>query len=165
LELNLLEFFDLMIETCRIQNTYLADTDGEERWENVLELRTVAEQYEDLPPASGLAAFLEGVALVADVDSLDESKEATVMITLHQAKGLEFRLFLLSYGKKVSSRISNHFDDPAQMEEERRLCYVRHHPCKKKSLPGTSVPVVNLMGGHLVNDASRFLTDIQGLLS
>ena len=49
----------------------LSEEEGDERWDNVMELRTVAEQYQGLPPADGLSSFLEGVALVSDVDELE----------------------------------------------------------------------------------------------
>jgi DNA helicase II / ATP-dependent DNA helicase PcrA len=159
IELNLLEFFDLVVESAGFQKYLSTDTDGEERWENILELRTVAEQYKDLSPAGGLAAFLEGVALVADIDSLDERKDATVMITLHQAKGLEFPIvFIVGMEEGVLPHIKS-FDDPAQMEEERRLCYVGITRAKRKVYLVRAFRR-NLMGGSLVNDASRFLIDI-----
>src|SRR5205807_2232594 len=63
------------------------------RWSNVQELRNKAQSYDELAPENGLAAFLEDVSLVQDVDQLDESGapgEAVTLITLHAAKGLEY---------------------------------------------------------------------------
>src|SRR5207237_6441457 len=67
--------------------------EGEERWANVQELRSKAQNYDELAPESALSAFLEDVSLVQDVDQLDEQGnrgEAVTLITLHAAKGLEF---------------------------------------------------------------------------
>jgi DNA helicase-2/ATP-dependent DNA helicase PcrA len=123
-ERSLLELFDLVTTHTGYREYLLAQPDGEERWENILELRTVAQQYRNLPPAESLTAFLEGVALVSDVDGLDETVDAVTLITLHQAKGLEFPVvFIVGMEEGVLPHFRS-FDDPAQMEEERRLCYV-----------------------------------------
>ncbi len=157
-ELDIVDLFDLVVERSGYKES-LKEADAEERWENVLELRTVAQQYRDLKPTEGLAAFLEGVALVSDVDSLDESVRGVTLITLHQAKGLEFPVvFIVGMEEGLLPHFRS-FDDPAQMEEERRLCYVGVTRAKKK------VYLVhafrrNLMGRSLVSQPSRFLSDI-----
>jgi DNA helicase-2/ATP-dependent DNA helicase PcrA len=157
--INLVELFDQVIEQSGYKKYLSEDKDGEERWENVLELRTVAETYRDLPPPDGLSAFLEGVTLVADVDSLDGSVDAVTLITLHQAKGLEFPVvFIVGMEEGVLPHIRS-FDDPAQMEEERRLCYVGVTRAKRKVYLIRAFRR-NLMGGSLVNEPSRFLADI-----
>ena len=79
-----------MLEHTGYKDYLLEAEDGEDRWENVLELRTVANDYRHLEPAEGLSQFLEGVALVTDVDSYDEKLDAVTLLTLHSAKGLEF---------------------------------------------------------------------------
>jgi len=70
-EVNLVDLLDLVIAHAGYKQYLLAEPQGDERWETVMELRTVAEEHRDLPPPEGLSAFLEGVALVSDVDSLD----------------------------------------------------------------------------------------------
>jgi len=98
--------------------------EGEERWQNILELRTVARDYAAMEPLEGLAAFLTNVALVADVDMLQEGGDAVTMLTLHAAKGLEFNaVFLVGLDQGVFPH-SRCLNEPDQMEEERRLCYV-----------------------------------------
>ena len=87
-ELNLVDLLDLVVERSNYRGYILGGVDGEERWGNILELRTVAQEYQDLEPPDGLADFLEGVTLVADVDGLDESVSTVTLITLHLAKGL-----------------------------------------------------------------------------
>ncbi|MDH5695189.1 MAG: UvrD-helicase domain-containing protein, partial [Dehalococcoidia bacterium] len=89
-KLNLLDLFDLVIKRTGYEDYILSGKNGEERWDNILELRTVAHEYRDLKPREGLATFLEGVTLVSDVDGLDETVDAVTLVTLHQAKGLEF---------------------------------------------------------------------------
>ena len=158
-ELNLIDLFDLTIERSGYREYLLAQPDGEERWDNILELRTVAQQYSDFEPGEGLTAFLEGVALVSDIDGLDESVAAVTLITLHQAKGLEFPMVFIV---GMEDGILPHFrslDDPAQVEEERRLCYVGI------TRAGDRVYLIrafrrSLMGRSAVNNPSRFLDDI-----
>jgi DNA helicase II / ATP-dependent DNA helicase PcrA len=158
-ELPILEFFDTVAEKTGYRKYLSGETDGEERWENVLELRTVAAQYKDSPPPEGLSALLEGITLVADIDSLDQTIDAVTLITLHQAKGLEFPvIFMVGMEEGVLPHIKS-FDDPAQMEEERRLCYVGLTRAKSKVYLVRAFRR-NLMGGSLVNEASRFLKDI-----
>jgi DNA helicase-2/ATP-dependent DNA helicase PcrA len=158
-ELNTVELFDLLVENIGYKKYLEGMPDGEERWENVLELRGVAQDYRDLSPQEGLAAFLEGVALVSDVDSLEDKRETVTLITLHQAKGLEFpAVFIVG----MEDGILPHFksiEDPTQLEEERRLCYVGI------TRAGKRVYLVrafrrHLMGSSTVNRPSRFLRDI-----
>ncbi len=164
-ELNLVDLFDLVIERSGYKAYILSGTDGEERWDNVLELRTVAQEYRSLKPSEGLAAFLEGVTLVSDVDGLDESISAVTLITLHQAKGLEFPVvFIVGMEEGLLPHFRS-FDDPEQMEEERRLCYVGVTRAEQKVYLVRAFRR-NLMGRSLVSQPSRFLSDIpQHLIS
>jgi DNA helicase-2/ATP-dependent DNA helicase PcrA len=101
--------------------------EGEERWANVQELRTKAQNYDELAPTNGLSAFLEDVSLVQDVDQLDENGatgDAVTLITLHAAKGLEFPyVFLVGLEEGVLPH-QRSIEDARQLEEERRLFYV-----------------------------------------
>ena len=97
---------------------------AQERWENIMELRQVAQDFHDLEPPQGLHAMLEQFALVADVDNYDEATEAMTLITLHQAKGLEFLVVFLVGMEEELLPHSRSMNDQAQLEEERRLCYV-----------------------------------------
>ncbi|MBI4498657.1 MAG: UvrD-helicase domain-containing protein, partial [Chloroflexi bacterium] len=135
------------------------DEDGEERWENIQELRAVASQYAGLPPGQALTTFLEEVALVADVDSLDDQADAVVLITLHAAKGLEFPVvFIVGMEDGLFPHLRS-LDDPNQMEEERRLCYVGITRAKER-LYLVRAFRRNLMGNSVPNPPSRFLKDI-----
>jgi len=158
-ELNLVDLFDLVIKRIGYEEYLLSLPDGEERWDNILELRTVSQQYRDLKPPDGLAAFLEGVALVSDVDGLDETVDGVTLITLHQAKGLEFPVvFIVGMEDGILPHVRS-FDDPAQMEEERRLCYVGVTRAKQKVYLVRAFRR-SLMGSSTVNRPSRFLQDI-----
>jgi len=158
-EMNLVELFDHIVENSGYREYVQNLADGEERWENILELRTVAQQYRDLPPPDGLSAFLEGVTLVSDVDSLDEQIDAATLITLHQAKGLEFPVvFIVGVEDGILPHIRS-FDDPDQMEEERRLCYVGITRAKKKVYLVRAFRR-SFMGSSNINQPSRFLQDI-----
>src|SRR5205085_5034409 len=70
--------------------------EGVERWANVSELIGFAAEYKDVPPPDGLYQFLENVALVSDVDTLDDNAQGVTLITLHQVKGLEFEVVFMA---------------------------------------------------------------------
>ncbi len=158
-EANLVELFDHIVGRSGYREYVQNMTDGEERWENILELRTVAQQYRDLSLPEGLSSFLEGVTLVADVDSLDGRIDATTLITLHQAKGLEFPVvFIVGMEDGILPHIRS-FDDAGQMEEERRLCYVGITRAKKRVYLVRAFRRA-FMGSSNINQPSRFLKDI-----
>jgi DNA helicase-2/ATP-dependent DNA helicase PcrA len=133
--------------------------DGEERWENVQELMNVAAQYDGLEPGSALSALLENVALVADTDEYEEKVDAVTLITLHAAKGLEFPVVFIVGMEEGILPHKRSYDDPAQMEEERRLCYVGITRCKER-LYLLRAFRRHYMGMSNHNPASRFLKDI-----
>jgi hypothetical protein len=121
-ELSVLQLFDTIVERISYRG-YLIDgsEEGEERWDNVLELRATAAGR----PEQSLAEFLQDVALMSDQDTLagDEGK-GTVLLTLHAAKGLEFPVvFILGLDEGLLPH-QRSFDDPEAMHEERRLMYV-----------------------------------------
>ena len=159
LELNLADLLDLVLDKTGYKKYTLEGADGEERWDNILELRTVAAGYKDLEPREALAAFLEEVALVSDVDELDEKVDAVTLITLHQAKGLEFPVvFIVGMEEGVLPHFKS-LPDPEQMEEERRLCYVGITRAKEKVYLVYTLRR-SLMGSSAHNPPSRFLKDI-----
>ena len=123
--LDLVELIDLVLERTGYGDYVRQELDqGESRWENVLELRVTARDYLMLGERESVTAFLENVSLVSDVDSFEEQSELVTLITLHQAKGLEFPVvFIVGMEEGLLPHIRS-MDDPAQMEEERRLCYV-----------------------------------------
>ena len=124
-EVDVVELLDTLLERIKYHG-YLQEKieHPDERWENVMELRGVAQEFEDLDPPEGLLALLERFALVADVDNYEEGEEGLTLITLHQAKGLEFPVVFLVGMEEGMLPHFRSFDDEAQIAEERRLCYV-----------------------------------------
>ncbi len=98
--------------------------DAETRIENVEELINAAHAFVENSEEKTLAAFLEEVALVADVDNLDTEAGALTLMTLHNAKGLEYDVVLMAGMEEGLFPHFNSIDDPAAVEEERRLFYV-----------------------------------------
>ena len=98
--------------------------DGEERWANLLELRSVTTRYDDLSPEDALDRLLEETALVADQDSYEGDADAVTLITLHAAKGLEFPVVFIAGLEEGLFPHSRALDDEQELEEERRLAYV-----------------------------------------
>jgi len=141
---------------------YLQDggEDAQDRIENVLELRSLMAEYEDVGgDQSDLATFLQDVALIADVDELREGAPAVTLITLHAAKGLEFPVvFLIGLEEGVLPHIRS-FDDPRQMEEERRLCYVGMTRAMDLLYMSRSYRRFSF-GQSAANPPSRFLADV-----
>ncbi len=136
-------------------NDYLNDgtPSAESRLENVAELVGVAKTYNDL----GLAGFLEEVALVSSADVT--SGQATTLMTLHAAKGLEFPVvFMVGMEEGIFPGSRAEFD-PATMEEERRLCYVGMTRARSELIL-TFASSRLLYGSRQYNQPSRFLSDI-----
>ncbi|MFM8320804.1 MAG: ATP-dependent helicase [Chloroflexota bacterium] len=116
-----LGLMDRVIEDIDYQS-YINDgtEEGRDRWENVMELRRLAADYQN----EGLQAFLERVALVSDQDTLEGGANAPTLLTLHAAKGLEFPVVFLVGLNDGTLPHTRSFDDPEAMLEERRLLYV-----------------------------------------
>ena len=102
------------------------EIEAQTRLENIEELVNKAVSYEEDSEHPTLDEFLEQVALVADIDSMDESEERVTLMTLHSAKGLGFsKVYLAGMEDGLfPSMMSINADDRTELEEERRLCYV-----------------------------------------
>lgn len=155
-QLTPLELMDQIIEDSGYRLFIDDGTDeGNDRWENVMELRRLAGEFKEL----GIDAFLERVALVSDQDTLDSSADVPTLLTLHAAKGLEFpNVIIVGLSDGTLPHIRS-IDEPEGRQEERRLFYVGITramdrlflvlPLNRTSF-GYSEPV----------DESRFLRDI-----
>ena len=133
--------------------------DAEERLENIRELRHTAQEFRAMDPPDGLVSMLERLALVANVDDYVEASESLTLITLHQAKGLEFPVvFILGMEEGVLPHFRS-MDSEAEIEEERRLCYVGMTRSKER-LYLLRAFRRNFMGGSPTTLPSRFLEEI-----
>ena len=101
------------------------EVEAESRLENIQELVNKAVSYWQDADEPTLDGFLEEVALVADIDSMDESEDRVILMTLHAAKGLEFpHVYLTGMEEGLFPSVMAMSEDPEALEEERRLCYV-----------------------------------------
>ncbi len=138
-------------------HSYIDDgtEEGKDRWDNVMELRRLASEYQD----KGLAAFLEQIALVSDQDTLEAGANAPTLLTLHAAKGLEFPVVFIVGLNEGTLPHSRSMEDPEEMMEERRLFYVGITRAKDRLF--LIYPQQRNAYGYLEPvDESRFLADI-----
>ena len=146
---------------------YVAELEAEDteearaRIENIDELISKAVDYAEGEEAPTLNGFLENVALVADIDSFDENSDYVVLMTLHSAKGLEFpHVYLAGLEDGIfPSYMTITADDPAELEEERRLCYVGITRATK-DLTLTCAQQRMIRGETQYNRVSRFVREI-----
>ncbi len=137
------------------------DVEAESRLQNIEELVNKAVSYAENAEAPTLDGFLEEVALVADIDQLDQSENRVTLMTLHGAKGLEFENVYLAGMEDglFPSYMSISSDEPGDLEEERRLCYVGITRAKKNlTFTGARIRMVN--GETRYSKNSRFLEEI-----
>lgn len=134
----------------------------EKRKENIDELMSKVASYEEsCDEEPTLSEFLEEVALVADIDSLDENSDYVVLMTLHSAKGLEFpEVYLTGLEDGMfPSYMTITSDDPTEVEEERRLCYVGITRAQE-NLTLTCARRRMVRGETQYNKMSRFLREV-----
>ena len=160
LKLDVAELIDMVLDRIHYRAFLESGDDVDERWDNVMELRNAATDFQGLMPGEGLTALLERLALVADSDNLEETPDALTLITLHQAKGLEFPVVFIC---GMEEGLLPHFrsmDSPEEIEEERRLCYVGITRCMER-LFLTRAFRRGFMGGRSgPTIPSRFLQEI-----
>ena len=158
--LSLPELLDEALEASGYR-AMLADgsEDGEERWANLLELRSVTTRYDDLEPADALDRLLEETALVADQDSYAGDADAVTLITLHAAKGLEFPVVFIAGLEEGLFPHNRALDDEHELEEERRLAYVGITRAKRRLYLSHAWRRATWGGGGM-SVPSRFLIEI-----
>jgi DNA helicase-2/ATP-dependent DNA helicase PcrA len=135
----------------------LGDVESESKLENIQELVSALETYVEEYPEATLAEYLEQASLASDGDA--PNLDALTLMTVHSAKGLEFQRVYMSGMEERVFPHARSYEEPEQMEEERRLAYVaitraRHY------LTLTSVRQRSLWGQHLVGTPSRFVRDL-----
>lgn len=163
-ELSIVRLINDIIEKTGYMD-YLAENDSpeevEERRANIDELISKAATYEDGEETPTLSGFLEEVALVADIDNMDDNNNVVSLMTLHSAKGLEFPIVYLAGMEDglFPGYMCIDSDDPSELEEERRLCYVGITRAKQKLI--MSAAKVRMVRGEThMNKVSRFISEI-----
>lgn len=161
--LSVTELLEKIIE----ETGYVAELQAENtdeakaRIENIDELISKVVSYEEETDHPTLSGFLEEVALIADIDSVDESDNRVLLMTLHSAKGLEFpNVYLAGMEDGIfPSYMTIVGDDPMELEEERRLCYVGITRAMKE-LTLTAARQRMVRGETQYNKVSRFVREI-----
>jgi DNA helicase II / ATP-dependent DNA helicase PcrA len=148
-----------VVQKSKYKEYILHEENGEDRWDNIRELRTEARQYDTLPPSEALTTFLEKISLVSDIDELEDKAESTILTTLHQAKGLEFPVVFIVGVEENLLPHRRSLEDQAELEEERRLCYVGVTRAKKRVYLLHTFRR-SLFGSISDTEPSRFLNDI-----
>ncbi|MDD3185279.1 MAG: DNA helicase PcrA [Anaerostipes sp.] len=157
------ELFQYILET----TGYIKDLEQQEteeataRIENINELLNKVVSYEEEAEEPNLSELLEEIALVADIDNLEESDNKVVLMTMHSAKGLEFpNVFLCGMEDGVfPSYMTITSEDSEELEEERRLCYVGITRAKERLF--LSAAKRRMMQGRTqFNKVSRFIDEI-----
>ncbi|MBS7578031.1 MULTISPECIES: DNA helicase PcrA [unclassified Enterococcus] len=160
-----------IVEKVLDQSGYLQDLknqnnlESQTRLENIQEFLTVTQNFDktdDGSDASGqdkLARFLNDLALVSDLDEVEESAQQVTLMTLHAAKGLEFSIVFLIGMEEGIFPLSRASEDESELEEERRLAYVGITRAEQR-LYLTNASSRTLYGKTNYNPASRFLEEI-----
>jgi DNA helicase-2/ATP-dependent DNA helicase PcrA len=148
------------------QSGYLKDLrderseEAESRIENLMELVSAAREYETRNPESSLAGFVDQLSLLSDVDEEAGSRNARVlMMTMHSAKGLEFPVVIMAGLEEGLFPHSRSIDEEAELEEERRLCYVGITRAQRR-LVVTSAARRRVFGEYQSTEPSRFIDEI-----
>ncbi len=133
--------------------------ESQSRIENLDELLTVAMEFEKESADNTLAEFLEGITLASDADEVDENQDKVTLMTLHSAKGLEFPVvFLVGMEEGIFPGYKS-IQAEAELEEERRLCYVGMTRAKER-LFLTCSRTRTIFGSTSCNSISRFMKEI-----
>ncbi len=148
------------------QSGYLQDLreerseEAEGRVENLAELVSAAREYESRNPEPSLGGFVDQLSLLSDADEEAGSRDARVlMMTLHSAKGLEFPVVMISGLEEGLFPHSRSIENDAELEEERRLCYVGITRAQRR-LVLSSAARRRVFGEYQSSEASRFISEI-----
>ena len=155
------DLFENVLE--RTGYKFMLECEGEEgleRLQNVKELASNIAQYELESDEPTLSEFLEEIALINDIDSLETESDKVILMTIHSAKGLEFdNVYLVGMEEGIFPGNQSIYGGEAEIEEERRLAYVAITRAKKK-LTVTNTQSRMLFGSTNRNMPSRFLREI-----
>ncbi len=160
-ELSISELFEKVIElTGYIRALENEGEEGQDRIENVKEFASNIAQYELENDEPTLSDFLEELSLISDIDSFDADSDRVVLMTIHSAKGLEFKnVYLVGMEEGIFPGNQSIYGGPEEIEEERRLAYVAITRAKR-NLCITNTASRLLFGATTRNLPSRFLKEI-----
>jgi DNA helicase-2/ATP-dependent DNA helicase PcrA len=153
-------FIDLLLNRTGYRDALNAERspEAEARLENLEELIAAAEDYTHLAEAATLEGFLDSIALMSDVDELKDEASRVTLMTLHSAKGLEFPVVFLTGMEEGVFPHARSMDDPDEVEEERRLCYVGLTRARDRLY--LSWALHRRVHGYGVGEPSRFLREM-----
>jgi len=134
--------------------------EGELRIDNLMEFRSITESYQNATGSVNLQDFLDEISLIADITEHQNQDDAITLMTLHSAKGLEFKVVFMVGMEEGLMPHSNAFCEENGIEEERRLCYVGITRAKER-LYLTNAKVRMLYGKDMMNPPSRFIGEIE----
>jgi len=153
-------FIDLALEQSGYREALRRERapEAEARLENLEELVAAAEEFTRTDAEPTLEGFLDGVALVSDVDELKDAEGRVTLMTLHSAKGLEFPAVFMTGLEEGVFPHARSMGDPDEIEEERRLCYVGVTRAKERLT--LSWALHRRIHGYGVGEPSRFLREM-----
>jgi len=159
--LSLTELIDKVLEMSGMKRELEKENtlEGELRIDNLMEFRSITESYQNATGSVNLQDFLDEISLIADITEHKDQDDAITLMTLHSAKGLEFKIVFMIGMEEGLMPHSNSFCEENGIEEERRLCYVGITRAKER-LYLTNAKVRMLYGKDMMNPPSRFINEI-----
>jgi ATP-dependent DNA helicase UvrD/PcrA len=153
-------FIDLVLDQTGYRDALRQERspEAEGRLENLEELIAAAEDFTHVEAEPTLEGFLDGVALVSDIDELKDAEARVTLMTLHSAKGLEFPAVFMTGLEEGVFPHARSMNDPDEIEEERRLCYVGVTRAKERVV--LSWALHRRIHGYGVGEPSRFLREM-----
>lgn len=161
-EIPLSELLTTLLEKSGYRLSLMTDSDPKnaDRLQNVDEFVNTVTQYELENDEASLSAFLEEIALVSDIDAMNDSEDKVTLMTIHSAKGLEFeKVYLIGLEEGIFPGTQSIYGGPAEIEEERRLMYVAITRAKRQ-LAISNAMTRMVFGSTSRNMPSRFLKEI-----
>ncbi|MBQ7030995.1 MAG: UvrD-helicase domain-containing protein [Bacilli bacterium] len=159
--LSLTELIDAVLEKSGMKDELEKEKnlDSALRIDNLMEFRSITENYQNVTGSVNLEDFLDEISLIADISEHQNQDDAITLMTLHSAKGLEFKVVFMVGMEEGLMPHSNAFCEENGIEEERRLCYVGITRAKER-LYLTNAKSRMLYGKDMMNPPSRFISEI-----
>ena len=164
-DLDLTELIDVVLEKSGLKDELEKEhtLEADIRLENLMEFKSITENYQKETGTVNLEDFLEDISIVADQSEHENLDNAVTLMTMHAAKGLEFKVVFLIGMEEGIMPHSMSLNEEGELEEERRLCYVGITRAKER-LYITNAKKRMLFGNTNMNPPSRFIAEIDGNL-